>query len=268
MTTASPPPPPAPAPAPEAARTQVEPPTSAGRPRAGRIALIVIGAVTALVACGVLLVGGLALWGNAQKDDAGFLSTGSHPFAADTHAVVSESLNLDLDGAESIFDSGEFGTVRLEAASQSGEPVFVGIAPTSQVSSYLSNVAYTTVTDIDDSPFKASYSRQDGARDPAPPTDQRIWAASTQGSGSQALTWKVEDGDWSIVVMNADGSSGVKADISAGAKVPLLSEIGWGGIIGGTILLAIAATLLVFGIRSPRNRSGTAHTERPAPAAG
>ncbi len=53
---------------------------------------------------------------------------------------------------------------------------------------------------------------------PSHPPTRNIWAASQQGSGTQTMNWEIEDGDWSVVVMNADGSLGVDADISAGAE--------------------------------------------------
>ena len=210
-----------------------------------RIPLIVTAAVASLLAAGLLAVGGVALLGDAQKDANGYFSTGTERFATDTHALATENLDIDLDGAESILSDGALGTVRLEVSPQNGEPVFVGIARTSQVSAYLGDVAHTSVTDIDYSPFRADYSRQHGERRPAPPAQERIWAESAQGAGSQTLTWDVDDGDWSVVVMNADGSSGVQADISAGAKVPLVAKIGWGAVAAGTILLIAAGGMLV-----------------------
>ena len=119
--------------------------------------------------------------------------------------------------------------------------MFVGIARTDDVSAYLADVSHTTVTDLDYEPFEASYRPQAGERSPATPADERIWAASTQGAGPQTLTWEAEDGDWSVVVMNADGSPGVQADISAGAKLPFLTAVGWSALGGGALLLLTAA---------------------------
>jgi hypothetical protein len=222
------------------------------RPRAARIALLATGAISALIAVVLLSVGGIALLADGEKDANGYLSTGTQHFGTDTHALVTDSLDVDLDGAESILDEGELGTLRLQVTPENGEPVFVGVAHTDQVAAYLRDVAHTTVTDVDFDPFQAAYSRQDGERSPASPAQQRIWAQSAHGAGSQTLTWEVEDGDWSIVVMNADGSSDVQAQIKAGAKVPLLAKLGWAGTAGGTLLLIGAAGLLVLGIRSPR----------------
>ena len=237
------------------------------RSRGARIVLLVSAALASVAAVGALGLGALALWGESEKDERGYLSTNSQSFAAGTHAIATESLDMDLDGAEELVDSTSLGDVRLDVESQSGKPLFVGIARTDQVSSYLSDVSHTILTDVDFDPFEAFYSRQAGERSPAAPAGERIWAASAQGAGSQTLTWEVEDGDWSIVVMNADGSPGVQADISAGAKLPYLTEIGWSALGGGAILLLTAATLVVFAVRPPRDRSRQIRTTGLAPSA-
>jgi hypothetical protein len=232
-----------------------------------RIFLITAGAVTSLLAVGLIGLGGLALWGDSQKDESGYLSTDSQTFAASTHALATENLDLDLDGAEGLVDSTGLGDIRLDVDPRSDKPVFVGIARTDEVSSYLSDVSHTTLTDIDYEPFEASYSPHAGEGTPAAPAGERIWAASTEGAGPQTLTWDVEDGDWSVVVMNADGSRGVEADISAGAKLPFLTELGWSALGGGSILLLAAVALAVFGIRPPRKGARGTPATGLAPAA-
>jgi hypothetical protein len=230
--------------------------TQTTRPRAARIALLVTGALSTLIAIGLVAVGGAALWADGHKDADGYLSTGSQPFGTGTHALVSDNLDVNLGGAESLLDDGHLGTVRLDVTAQNEKSVFVGVARTDQVKSYLHDVASATLTDFDLDPFQATYSSQDGQVDPGSPARAGIWAESVHGSGPQRLTWHVEDGDWSVVVMNADGSSDVQTKIGVGAKVPLLSKLGWAGTAGGTGLLIVAAGLLVLGIRSPRVRSG------------
>ncbi len=220
--------------------------------------LLVTGAVAGLLAVGLMGLGALGLYGENQKDEQGYLNTPTERFAASTHALATENLDLDLDGVQDVVSSPDLGKVRLDVAPRSDEPVFVGIARTDQVTSYLSGVAHTTLTDFDYEPFEASYNHQGGERKPALPADQQIWSASTQGAGSQTLTWDVEDGDWSVVVMNADGSRGVQADVSAGAKVPYLTAIGWSLLGGGSALLLGATLLVVLGARRPRTRPGGA----------
>lgn len=231
------------------------------------IALVVTGALATLFAAGLLAVGGLALWGDSQKDSDGYLSTDTHRFEAGTRALATENLDVNLDGADWVMDSSDLGKVRLKVDSQADKPVFVGIARTSDVSDYLAGVAHTTLTDVHTSPFEASYDGHSGERHPVAPAESHIWAASQQGSGRQTLNWDVEDGNWSVVVMNADGSAGVDADISTGAKVPFLDELGWSAIGSGSFVLLVGVALMVVGIRRPGNPSGTAPVTGTAPAA-
>lgn len=241
--------------------------TSSKRWSAGRIAAVVTGSLAGLLAIGLLGLGAVALWGNSQKDEKGYLSTDTERFGADTRALATENLDIDLTETDWIADSSDLGEVRLEVASSAGKPVFVGIARTDEVSSYLRNVAHTTVTDVDSSPFEASYRPTAGERKPARPAEAGIWAASSHGKGIQTLTWDIDDGDWSVVVMNEDGSPGVYADISGGAKVPFLDELGWIGIGSGTALLAGAIGLIVLSVRPPRSGSGSAPAPSVTPAA-
>jgi len=235
---------------------------------AGRVALMITGAVVTVMAVGALALGGIALWANDQKDDQGYLTTHTHRFETSSHALATENLDIDLDGAEKLVDTTDLGDIRLKVSPDNGKPVFVGIARTSDVQDYLGGVAHSELKDLDYDPFEADYVSHPGSQKPAAPADQSIWVASTQGAGSQMLDWDAEEGDWSVVVMNADGSTGVAADIDAGAKVPYLTEIGWGAIGGGVILLVLAGTLIVLGGRPPRNRPGAAPTGDPVPAAG
>jgi hypothetical protein len=188
----------------------------------------IIAGLTALV---LLVLGGVTLWGNGKKDDQGFFTTATHRFTTSTYALASDKLDLDFDGLD-----GLAGRSKVQVDSE--RPVFVGIAPTREVSRYLAGAAHTVVTDVSFDPFEADYRTKPGER-PAAPADQRFWAASAHGSGTQTLTWDVEDGDWSIVVMNDDASPQVDADISVGAEVPFLSALGWGLIVTGLSLAAV-----------------------------
>ena len=244
--------------------------TSHARSRGARVGLFAGAAVAGLLAIGALAIGGVALWGDSQKDDDGYLSTSSERFEASTRAMTSESIDIDLNEADWLVDSGDFGKVRLDVSPQTGKPVFVGIAAAADVNAYLRHVAHTRVTDIDWPQFEATYSPQDGERRPAAPAGQDIWKASAHGAGPQVLNWDVEDGDWSVVVMNADGSTGVEADISSGAKVPFLDELGWSALGAGGILVLAAAGLIALALRPPRNRPGADSPPaiaQPAPAA-
>lgn len=231
------------------------------------IALVITGTLASLIAVALLTGGGLALWGNAQKDSDGYLSTDTHRFEAGTRALATENMDIDLDGADWLMDTGDLGKVRLQVESRDTKPVFVGIARSSEVDDYLAGVSHSTVTDIDTWPFGAEYDDHAGHRRPVAPADSRIWDAYQQGSGKQTLNWEIRDGDWSVVVMNADGSRGVDADVSTGAKVPFLNELGWTAVGSGSFSLLAGVALLVAGFRRPSNPTGTAPLTDATPAA-
>jgi hypothetical protein len=232
--------------------------------RGPRIAAFVAAGALALFSFGLLAAGGVLLWADGQKDEQGYISSDTERFATATRAITSDNLDLDLDGLDAVVGRDDYGKVRLEVGGEGSAPVFVGIARTSEVSDYLRGVDHAVVTDIDSSPFRADYRERAGTAVPAKPGDARFWDASTQGAGKQTLTWDVRDGDWSIVVMNPDGSPGVHADVSAGAKLGFLDEAGWVLLGMGGLALAGAAAFAFLGGRPPRPRA--TFTPRPAPA--
>ena len=179
----------------------------------GRVALIVVGIIAALLAL-PMLAGGTALVvvDQVQRDDDGFLMSPSEDFSTATYAIVSDSAEVDFGGSERAARA-ILGDVRIR--SESNRDVFVGIARDTDVDAYLNDVERSVVTDIGDDP---EYVHRRGDAPTAPPGDQDFWAASTSGSGEQTLEWEPEDGSWSAVVMNSDGSRGVSSELSIGAS--------------------------------------------------
>ena len=238
-------PPPAPAEAAAVAPAPLEPAREGGG--AGRVVLIVVGSIAAVLAFG-LLAGGCALVAvdQTQRDDDGFLMSPSEDFRTSTYAIVSESADIDTDGAEWALDA-FLGTVRIR--SESDRSVFVGIGPETEVDGYLGGVEHDVVTDFEDEP---RYSRRRGGEPESPPGDQEFWAASSSGSGEQTLEWDPEDGDWRVVVMNADGSRGVSAEMSIGAELDSVIWIGIGLLAAGALLAGGAALAITAGVRRGR----------------
>jgi hypothetical protein len=238
--------------------TDTTPTTQPPRSSAARTTSVVVGVIVGLFALGMLAIGGVLLWADSKKDEQGYISTQTERFATSTAAIATDSLDVDSEGPGWLTSHDRYGNVRLEVSSRNDKPVFVGIARTKDVSAYLRGTSHTTVTDFDVDPFRATYRREPGSAAPAAPASKRIWAASTHGTGTQTVTWDVKHGDWSVVVMNADGSRGVDTGVSAGADFPILSALAWGSVGGGLVLLGVASLLVVVGT--------TAQRRAPAPA--
>jgi hypothetical protein len=223
--------------------------------KAGKIALITTGIVVAMLAA-ALLNGAVWLF-NADTDSVGYVVTDTHQVETAGYAFASKDLDVNGD-FDWLYDRGP----KLRVRAESSTPLFIGIARSDEVERYLAGVAYEEVTEFDLETFALASERKTGATDPAVPASQTFWAASVQGAGPQTLEWDGGYGQWSVVVMNADASPGVDADLSLGAHIPHLTWIGIGGTIGGGLLVAVAAALIYLGVR-PAPRPPLA----PAPAA-
>jgi hypothetical protein len=230
--------------------TTTQPAPAQRRTGSRRTAAIAVSSVLAALAVAVAALGAVSLWGDAQRDDQGYFSTKTHRYSASTSALTTQ--DIDVEGDVPAWVAGDddiYGKLRLRVAAAEGAPVFAGIARTADVERYLAGSSRTEVTDIETSPFEADYDEREGARLPAAPAEQDIWAASTHGPGRQTLDWDVREGNWSVVVMNPDGTRGVDADVSAGVSVGFLDSLGWGLLGGGALLLLGAAGVAVLGLR-------------------
>ncbi len=222
-----------------------------GEPRqtggGGRVLLLVLGSIAAIFALGTL-AGGCALVAidQTQRDDDGFVMSPSEDFSSSTYAIVSESADLDTEGAEWALDA-FLGTVRVR--SESERPVFVGIARESDVARYLGDVERDVISDLEDEP---RYEREDGGAPAGPPGDETFWAAKTSGTGEQTIQWDPEDGDWQLVLMNEDASRGVSSELAIGAELDSVLWIGIGLLAVGALLALAAALAITAGIRRGR----------------
>jgi hypothetical protein len=91
-----------------------------------------------------------------------------------------------------------------------------------------------------------------------PPSGSDIWVASASGAGSQAVTWRASEGDWTIVAMQADGNAGVSAELRAGATVPALSWLIAGLFVAALALLALGGLLVGIAVHRAQNATGDA----------
>ena len=232
---------------------------------AGRIVLIVLGSLGALFGLGLLAGGGFLLWADRTQRDDGYVTTPTERFASPTYAMTRTRLEVDTDGPGWVLNDTWFGKVRIRGESPGTKMLFIGIGPAPAVAKYLGSVEHANVQDIEFDPFRVDYLRIEGDAPQGPPTEQSFWAASSSGVGTQTLTWQVRDGDWSVVVMNADGSRGVAADLDLGAKLSGLIWVAIGLLLGG-VLVVVGSTALI--VLAARKRQAPPVPPTPAAAGG
>ena len=194
--------------------------------------------------------GTLALIGATERDD-GFLMTPTTVLASDTFAITSEDAKIDTEGAPSWVPAVWLGDVRIRARSDTGEPLFVGVAATSDVEGYLGDVSRDTLTEF--RAGNAVLEATDGGAPATGPTDQTFWVAQATGTDA-TLTWDLQGGDWTVVLMRADGTRDVSADVSTGAELPVVNAvIAVLFVLAGLTLLA-GALLIAVPVRNASRR--------------
>jgi hypothetical protein len=222
------------------------------------VTLTVIAGIVGLVALLVLATAGSALWADqTQRDDDGYYTGSAHRIADGSYAV-SHHLG-DVNHLPGSVDGGKLVRIRISATSETDTPVFVGLARTSDADAYLAGIAHAELTEFGKT-SRADYELIPGTGRPQPPAAQPIWAASASGVRSATLTWRLHEGDWSVVLMNADGSKGVAARVEAGVNVGYLGWLATGLFLFGGVLAALAVLLAVTGAGG-----GTGAALAPAP---
>ncbi len=229
------------------------PPTAAVPARPRRRGLVVAGALTAALGAGALAGGaGLVAVHETQRDAAGFYDAETSTLGTPTRALVSRDLDVGDAGPDWLLAEGRLGRVRVAATGARDGPVFVGIARRADVNAYLAGVPHA-LADFDGGPAAASV--VGGAGAPAPPASQGFWEQAAAGTGTQTVVWPVQKGDWSAVVMNADGSAGVRATTRVAVATNVVLWLGAGALLAGVSLAGAGTALMLAGRSRPGRRA-------------
>jgi hypothetical protein len=231
--------------------------------RAGRVVLLIAGVLTALIGLGTAAAGAGALWAQATHRDAdGYLTTPSFRLETSTRAILLD--DLELVARPGTWTWRDRIDLRLTVdTTEHDRPVFLGVAPRDDVRRYLSGSAYDELERLDLP--GARFRNRAGLRALDPPGDQDFWVASTDGSGTLSLTWTAEPGSWSVVVMNADASPGLRVVADGGARTDLLVPIGIGLLLGGLALLGAGTAMIIASVAGVGGQPSQVPVHRPAP---
>src|SRR5690606_40271387 len=116
------------------------------------------------------------------------------------------------------------------------------------------------------SDWEPVYRDATGGAPRVPPTEAGIWVAEATGSGDLALTWPLRSGDWTLVVMAADGSAGVAAGVAVGAELPALGWIALALAGAAAVGLVVASLLLGPALRDGGGAVPPATPTAPPPS--
>jgi hypothetical protein len=214
----------------------------------GRVVSVVAGSLLGLIALGLVAAGVAGLVWNGTQRDGGYLTSATVAFRSAGYAVSGDRVRVGGGEVDWGWQDSAVGKVRVRVtASDPTRPIFVGVAATGDVFRYLSGVAWSRVQRIGES--HVEYTDISGGAPSGPPGTVPIWQAQAQGTGTQAVTWRVHGGDWSVVVMNADASRGIAFRADAGATVPWLLWVGIGALVLAALLAAASIALIMIPVR-------------------
>ena len=126
---------------------------------------------------------------NTFSDSDGFLISGEVKLQVDSHALVGQGVDIDIDVNTPSYvrqpELGDFVTLKLVGTSNDpSKPVFIGIAQEGAASEYLSDVEYDEVVDLDwpyDRVWQqptVSYDTHHGGAPSRAPATETFWVAS------------------------------------------------------------------------------------------
>ncbi|MFI7482399.1 DUF4389 domain-containing protein [Kocuria sp. M1R5S2] len=234
--------------------------------RAGHWVLLVLGALLTVLGLGATIGGAVLVGADAAQREGRYLTGEMQRHQSTGYALTTPSVVIDPGeaGMPRVPVVGDLASVQVRATPVvPDQEIFIGIAEAADVSAYLQDVPQTSLGDVSwgaagDRSGSQPWSDDDddddqrttsGTRVLPEPTAQDFWAASASGTGTQEITFDLQPGQWSLVVMNADASRPVWVDLQPGARSELLGPIGSGLLIGGLIGLVLGIPLLLLGTR-------------------
>ena len=162
--------------------------------------------------------------------------------------------------------------VRMRGSTNGPGPLFIGIAPSSDVDAYLAGVAHDEISDVelDVADVRATeYTTHDGTATPGAPGAASFWETSVEGTGLLTLDWTVRPGSWTAVIMNADAAPGVTTELVFGAKASNVGAIGWTKMTIGFTALVAGGLVAFFALRRREPQmASTALTTQARPSSG
>lgn len=202
------------------------------------VLVIVVGA--ALAALGAL---GLAVFGTSGSTSGPAAPLESDPASA---AIVA-----DLAGVEvGIPYANLLGTPTLAVSSTDGDSVFIGTGAQSAVDTFLFGVPY----DLASRNGSWSTTPVPGVEQTVPdPLAQDFWLEQSVGTTAD-IALPTDAAPTTMVIMNADGSTGLSVELTLGFRGPHLFAYSVAAIVAGVLLIGIAAALQVRASRRRRRR--------------
>lgn len=209
--------------------------------RGGWVAMIVIGGLLTALAGPQLAFSAAVATAVAIGSDDGFVAPPTARVSTSSSAIVTPPMDIQGSAVPEI-------RFAVTAGRDGDDPIFVGIGPSDAVAEFLDGVAVAELEGLRGNPPRIQLDEIPGTAPAESPDAQSFWVASESGPGAQTITWMLEPGDWTLVIMNADGSPDVETSLRIGVEAPWAAPVATAFAIVSAVLLLIGLVLLISGL--------------------
>ncbi len=216
-----------------------------------RFARTALGLLLTLAGLVVTLAGAVAAFWLVGPDNT--VTTGSRQFTSDGLAVITAPDLLDRHGPT------------LHVTAVGDRPLFVGVGQDLDVANYLAGTAHSRLIRFDPPATYGTQEMRGRSAKLTPPGELDWWIAQSGGSGRQSVAWPIQDGRYDVVVMNADGTPAVGADVRFGVEID--RAFGICLLVLGAGILALTLGLMLTVRRRPSSAAPIPARIGPAPVA-
>ena len=222
------------------------------------IGVILLSVLLLITSFGLIMGGtGMRSFKDVMTDDEGYLMSNTQTIQVPSYGIVADEIDIELDQDAMRFFQRQGGFVSFKVTTESLNPtkeVFVGVARYADAYNYIEPMEYHEIDDIDmgwnmGEHHDPVYVLHPGDAPGTPPTEQDFWIVQESSTGEQTISWEPEEGNYYVVLMNADGSEGIEANIKVGVQVPFFGGIGDILIGAGVVVGAIGLVMLYFTIK-------------------
>ncbi|MBD3173368.1 zinc-ribbon domain-containing protein [Candidatus Bathyarchaeota archaeon] len=221
----------------------------------------VILSVVLLIAAFGLVMGGTSIRSiqELMTDEEGYLTSATKQVKVSSYAIVVDELDFHMDPVAWRFLQRRGGFLSFKLTTEnnnSDKDIFIGVARVEDAYEYIESMEYHEITEMnigwerfDSGSTETQYILHQGDPPTIPPTEQNFWIVQGRSSGTNSITWDPESGNYYLVMMNADGSSAISADIKIGVQMPFFAGIGNIMLSTGFVLGAFGAIMIYLTIR-------------------
>ncbi len=214
--------------------------------------------IVALLLGVVLIAGGATVASVFGSDDS--ISTAPARVDGTGVALVTENLRID---ASSVTLPRGVGTLTLSVKAPDGRAMFAGTASPDDLDTYLTGAPYDVVVDLT-SGSAARTRHVPGTQQPPPPAGQSFWVTQSEGT-APSISTALGPGD-ALVVLNADASPGVHADVVVTYSLAKAWAGAWTAV-GMGVLLVLLSILAFWRARVAKRHRAAAKAAAAAAAA-